>query len=51
MAFLEEKGCQIPQINAARRHSRDFGRQRPRDPAETDSLAEQAGFELPVPVS
>jgi hypothetical protein len=27
---------------------RDFGRQRPRDPTETDSLAEEAGFELSV---
>src|SRR6516225_7253627 len=28
---------------------RDFGRQRPRDPTETDSLAEGTGFEPSVP--
>jgi hypothetical protein len=32
------------------RHGRDFGRQRARDPAETDSLAEQSGFEPLVPL-
>src|SRR6516162_563471 len=39
-----------PEAGADRRHSRDFGRQCARDPAETDSLAEQAGFELLVPM-
>jgi len=39
-----------PKPRPDRRHSRDFGRQRPRDPTETDSLAEQAGFEPSVPL-
>ena len=39
-----------PRAKAARRRpERDFGRQRPRDPNETDSAAEGTGFELPVP--
>jgi hypothetical protein len=38
-----------PEPGPDRRHSRDFGRQRRRDPAETDSLAEEAGFEPLVP--
>jgi hypothetical protein len=29
---------------------RNFGRQCPRDPAEIDSVAEEEGFELPVPL-
>jgi hypothetical protein len=39
--------CPEPDID--RRRSRDFARQRPRDPAETDSLAEEDGFEPSVP--
>jgi len=38
-----------PRPGPDRRESRDFGRQRPRDPTETDSLAEGMGFELAVP--
>jgi len=30
-----------PQAGPDRRHSRDFGRQRPRHPAETDSVTER----------
>src|SRR6516225_987780 len=37
-----------PKPNPDRRHSRDFGRQRVRDPAETASAAERRGFEPPV---
>src|SRR6516162_1024866 len=40
-----------PKPNPDRRHSRDFDRQRPRDPAETDSPLEQSGFELLVPLT
>ena len=40
-----------PEAGPDRRHSRDFGRQRPRDPAETDSLAEGAGFETSIPLA
>src|SRR5262249_18424024 len=47
-------GCRLvpfscPEAGADRRHSRDFGRKRPRDTAETASLAEEGGFELAVP--
>jgi hypothetical protein len=38
-----------PKPGPERRHSRAVGRQRPRDPAETDWLAEETGFELSVP--
>jgi hypothetical protein len=39
-----------PEPGPDRRRSRDFGRQRPRDPAETDSAAEERRFEPPVPL-
>jgi hypothetical protein len=39
----------VPKQDRTGHHGRDFGRQRARDPAETDSLAEGNGFELSVP--
>jgi len=51
---IESGGSQLvpfsgPKPISDRRHIRDFGRQRPRDPAETDSPQEGNGFELSVP--
>ena len=39
-----------PEPGPDRCHSRDFGRQRPRDPAETDSAAEGGGSNFPFRV-
>jgi len=39
----------MPKNPPRQRQGRDFDRQRPRDPAETDSAAERMGFEPLVP--